>query len=70
MKINSEKAKEMIISFTQDVNFMNYVPNIVIEGKPVEQVDHAKLLGVTLSNDLTWKKHVDNIVKKGQKEYI
>ena len=58
MKINSEKSK-MIISFTQDVNFRNSVPNIVIEGKPV---DHAKLLKVTLSNDFTWKKHIDNIV--------
>ena len=70
MKINSEKSKEVIISFTQYANFRNYVPNIVIEGKPVEHVDHAMLLGVTLSNDLTWKKHVDNIVKKLQKEYI
>ena len=49
MKINSEKSMEMIISFTQDVNFRNSVPNIVIEGKPVKQVGHAKLLGVTLS---------------------
>ena len=56
MKINSEKSKEMIISFTQYINYRNYVPNIVIEGKPVKQVDHAKLLGFTLSNDLTWKK--------------
>ena len=67
MKINSEKSKEMIISFTQDVNFRNSVPNIVIEGKPVEQVDHAKLLGVTLPDDLTLTKNVDNIVKKASK---
>ena len=26
-----------------------------------------KLLGNTLSNDLTWKRHVDNIVKKAGK---
>ena len=36
MKINSEKSKEMIISFTQYVNLGISVPNIVIE--PVEQV--------------------------------
>ena len=52
------------------VNFRNYVPNIIIEceeGEPVEQVEHAKLIGVTLSNDLTWNKHVDSIVIKAAK---
>ena len=57
----------MIICFSKNVNFRNNVPNVVVEGNLVEQVDHAKLLGITLSNDLTWNKHVDNIVKKAAK---
>ena len=56
----------MIISYTHG-NLGNEVPNILIEGKVVERVDHVKLLGITLSNDLTWKRHVDNIVKKAGK---
>ena len=67
MKINSKKSKEMIISFTQDVHFKKCVPNIIIEGIPVEVVKHAKLLGVILSDDLTWNMHVDSIVKKAAK---
>ena len=67
MKINSKKSKEMIISFTHDVHFKKSVPNIIIEGNPVEVVDHAKLLGVILSDDLTWNMHVDSIVKKAAK---
>ena len=67
MKINSKKSKEMVISFAQDVNFINSVPNIVIEGNAVERVDHAKLLGVILSSDLSWNLHIDNIVKKSGK---
>ena len=43
------------------------MPNILIEGNVVERVDHVKLLCFTLSNDLTWKRHVDNIVKKAGK---
>ena len=31
---------------------------------PVERVDHAKLLGMWISNDLTWSKHVKTITKK------
>ena len=30
-------------------------------------MEYAKLLGVTLSNDLTWNRHVDCIVKKAAK---
>ena len=66
-RIISKKSKEMIISFSQDVNFKKCVPNIAIEGIPVEVVKHAKLLGVILSDDLTWNMHVDSIVKKAAK---
>ena len=64
MKINSEKSKEIIISFAQDGNFRSTIPNIKIDGRDIAQVCHAKLLSVTISQDLTWNKHVDNIVKK------
>ena len=64
MKINSEKSKEMTIRYAHHGNIGNEVPNILIYGKVV---DHVKLLGITLSNDLTWKRHVDNIGKKAGK---
>ena len=67
MKINSNKSKEMVICFTPDEKFRNYIPSIVIDGNIVETVEYAKLLGVTLSNDLTWNWHVDCIVKKAAK---
>ena len=37
----------------------------------LERVEHAKMLGVTISNNLTWSKHVDNIVSKaGKRVYM
>ena len=67
MKTNSEKSKEIIISFAQDGNFRSTIPNIKIDGRDIAQVYHAKLLGVTISQDLKWNKHVDNILKKAGK---
>ena len=52
MKHNNEKSKEMIISFAKNGNFRHTIPNIKIDGIDVEQVDHAKLLGVTISHVL------------------
>ena len=67
MKINNEKSKDMIISFAKNCNFRHTIPNIKIGGIDVEQLDHAKLLGVTISHDFSWNKHVENIVKKAGK---
>ena len=48
-KLNREKSKEII---------RNTIPNIKFYGIDVEQVDHAKRLGITISHDLSWNKHV------------
>ena len=51
--------EEIIISFAQDGNFRSTIPYIKIGGRGIAQVCHAKLLGVTISQDLTWNKHVE-----------
>ena len=67
MKINSKKSREMVICFTPDENVRNSILSIVIDGNIVETVEYAKLLGVTLSNDLSWNRHVGCILKKAAK---
>ena len=69
MKINSDKSKEMLISFMQDPKFRNTVPRLTIDGNEIGNVglQHANLLGVTISSDLTWNKHVENIITKARK---
>ena len=71
MKINSDKSKEMLISFMQDPNLRSTVPRLIIDENEIDDVQYAKLLGVTISSDLTWNKHVDNIVAKaGKRVYM
>ena len=61
----------MLISFMQDPEFRSTVPRLIIDGNEIDNVQYAKLLGVTISSDLTWNKHVENIVAKaGKREYM
>ena len=65
-----KNAVSIALEFTRSTRysvFKKSVPNSIIEGIPVEVVKHAKLLGVILSDDLTWNMHVDSIVNKAAK---
>ena len=66
MKLNPLKCKEMVINFMHNVNFI--LRPLVIGSNVVERVNNYKLLGVQLSEDLKWNKHVEYIYKKACKK--
>ena len=71
MRLNSEKCKEMIIDFSRNYSLTSFIQSVTIGEQVLERVEHAKMLGVTISNNLTWSKHVDNIVSKaGKRVYM
>ena len=51
----------------QDPEFRSTVPRLIIVGNEIDNVQYAKLLGVTISSHLTWNKHVENIAAKAGK---
>ena len=59
-----QKTKEIIICFCRNDNHVASIPRIVIDDNDIERVTQAKVLGVTLSADLSWNAHVDTIVYK------
>ncbi len=62
MKLNPKKCREMLISFLK-YSLSNF-DTIHISGMPVEKVPSYKLLGLILSEYLTWNSHIDYILKK------
>ena len=64
MRLNTKKTKELIFTFAKKAP--EFQP-IVLNNDIIEQVDNTKILGLVLSNDLTWNNHVDFMVKKANK---
>ena len=41
--------------------------NYILKGHTLESVDTAKYLGITISSNMTWNAHINNITSKAQK---
>jgi hypothetical protein len=63
-QMNEGKCKDEQIEFSKLIN--QFEP-IKIHNNPLEVVKSAKILGLTLSDDLKWNEHVLQIVKKARK---
>ena len=63
MPRRATKTKEMVIPFSK---VARDIPGIVVNGTTLGRADIVKLLGVQLSNDLSWDPHVEFIVQKAQ----
>lgn len=63
-QLNSIKCKELVTSFARTPPTLNPVS---VSGQSLERVVTAKLLGVTIRNDLKWNNHVDLITIKAAK---
>ena len=64
-KLNSLKCKELRIDFGRESNFDTV--SLEANGNAFEIVKSAKILGVTVRNDLKRNDHVDNITTKGSR---
>ena len=65
MRLNPRKCKSMTVDF---LHYNCCLPRpIAVGGSNIEQVSTFKLLGIHLSEDLTWAVHCDYIVKKANR---
>jgi hypothetical protein len=66
-QLNDDKCKELRIDFSRISNTSNTLVPILVNGKELEIVNNAKILGLTISSDLKWRVHVETIVSKATK---
>lgn len=63
MKLNVQKCK--VMSFTRSSNPLVFPYQI--RSMPLELAESYKYLGVTVCNDLSWHKHISNIISSANK---
>ena len=61
MSINATKTFEIRMDFSKIRGSVN---QLFIDNTPIEVVHHSKILGVIVSDDLKWNKHVEYITRK------
>lgn len=64
LQLNADKCKEMVIDFKKQKH--SFDP-ISLDRKVLNTVNNVKILGVTISNNLHWNDHINNIIKKANK---
>ena len=65
LTINANKTKFMLISCRR--NLPKNFPPLYINNIQIESFSHFKYLGVRISEDLTWSKHVESICCKARR---
>ena len=67
MKLNAEKTNYMIFNFSIKNQFNT---RLKLEDKVLEQVHSKKLLGLIITDDLTWKANTTSLVKRAYSRMI
>ena len=62
LKLNEAKTELIIINPQNKANLYNNV-HIKVKNTIVQQAEHIKILGVTLTKNLKWDKHINSIIR-------
>ena len=63
LELNSSKSKLMFITHSR----VSQCPSIFLHSVKLDQVHHFKYLGVWLSDDLSWEKHIQYVTNKARR---
>ena len=67
MLLNDEKCKYMVFNFTRKYQFSS---RFYLNNNKLEEISECRLLGVVLTNNLSFEKNTESIVKNAYKRMI
>ena len=70
ISLNENKTTELIITGRVHKYTKEYIPPLQMHKKPIPTTKHAKFLGVTFDQSLTFLKHINTTVAKAQSRVL
>jgi hypothetical protein len=64
LSLNVAKTEFLLIGSHHKLNNLDSKPSVNIGHDSIKQVQHNTVLGVEIDENLSWKKHIENVVKK------
>ena len=63
IKLNEKKTKNMVFNFSQK----QFVTKMVVNNEKIETVKETMLLGTVITDNLTWDRNCEELIKKPYK---
>jgi hypothetical protein len=64
LSLNVAKTEFLLIGSHHKLNNLDSQPSVNIGHDSIKQVQHSRVLGVEIDENLSWNKHIENVVKK------
>ena len=64
LSLNVAKTESLLIGTHHKLNNLDSQPSVNIGHDSIKQVQHSRVLGVEIDENLSWNKHIENVVKK------
>ncbi|CAB4026948.1 Hypothetical predicted protein [Paramuricea clavata] len=63
LSLNVAKTEFLLIGLHHKLNNLDSQPSVNISHDSIRQVQHSRVLGVEIDENLSWNKHIENVVK-------
>jgi hypothetical protein len=63
LSLNDAKTEFLLIGSHHKLNNLDSQPSVNIGHDSIKQVQHSTVLGVEIDENLSWNKHIENVVK-------
>ena len=64
LTLNVDKTNFMLLKYPQNKFHLDNTHPFFIFNKPIFQTDHTKFLGIFIDSNLSWKKHIEYLIKQ------